>query len=476
MMNADVEQMTMIRAIKRKIDKDGAFCPGISRRNNTWRKFKKAIYRRNLILYGAGEMFEYFCRVYGKIYDVSYAVDQNIEGEKNGVKVRSVDCLKDETVETVILVTVINEADIIFERLRKMGFRKVFSLPVMEWHRIPICFGVCRAKWNSTYDAQLRMYYELEQLRKKNERLERRINGIQQRQTQRYRYLEHTNTMLNVLIDKRDDLEMKKEQIRYIFTEIYENQYEPDFENPRSFNEKTLAKTLYDHNPLYTEISDKYTFKKYVSDRIGERYVVPLLGVWDSPEDIDFARLPDQFALKSTVGGDSKKVILVKDKGKEDLQRLIRTMQSWYYVYRNDYYGNFNWQFKNMKQRYIAEKLLDIEGLPYYDFKVHCFHGEPKYIHVVWQNPHELAHYDTEWNRLNIVHGYPDLHCDIPKPDSLEEILEISRTLSKPFDYVRVDFYVLKNRLYVGELTLTTMGGLKPFVPVETDYEWGDLI
>lgn len=66
MMNADVEQMTMIRAIKRKIDKDGAFCTGISRRNNTWRKFKKAIYRRNLILYGAGEMFEYFCKVYGK--------------------------------------------------------------------------------------------------------------------------------------------------------------------------------------------------------------------------------------------------------------------------------------------------------------------------------------------------------------------------------------------------------------------------
>lgn len=476
MSKQNVVQMALIHAIKKKIEKDVLLCSKEVKKHNTWKCFRTALKGKKLVVYGAGEMFDYFYKVYGQAFEICYAVDKNVKTSRYGIAVHSVDELEEDSEALVVLVTVVNGIDEIIHNLKQMGIPEVFSLAVMEYHRPCVFMKVVYARINRKYTQQYQMYYEIQLLKQKHENLVKRINEIQKRQTERYLYLQHTNQVLNVLIDKTDDIELKKEQMRYLFTEIFENAYEPDFDHPKTYNEKVLAMTLYDHNPLYTEIADKYSFKKYVTDRVGDKYVVPLLGVWDKPEDVDFKSLPERFVLKSTLGGDSKKVILIKDKASASQQLLLKTMQSWYGVYRNDYYANFNWQFRNIKQRIIAEELLDIEELLYYDFKVHCFHGEPRYIHVVYQKPHELAHYDTDWHRLSIEHGYPDMHCDVPRPACLKEMLDISRKLSKEFSYIRVDFYVLRDKLYVGELTLTSMGGLKPFEPVEVDYEWGDLI
>lgn len=481
MLEYNMKQMALIHTLKKKIERDHILCSKAIKNQSTWKLFHKELRGKKLVLYGMGEMAEYFFEMYGKTLEVAYAIDKkgrtHFHGE--GTIIREMKDLTADAGKVVVLVTVVNGIDEIFGELRANGITSIFSLPVMEYHRLSVFMKVAWARWNRNYTWRYQMQYEIKCLSRENndlKKLRQRTNEIQKRQTERYFYLLHTNYVLNALIDKTDDIELKKEQMRYLFTEIFKNSYEPDFENPKTYNEKTLAANLYDHNPLYTEIADKYTFKKYVADRIGEKYVVPLLGVWDEPEEIDFEKLPEQFVIKSTSGGDSKKVILVNNKENINWQQMIKTMKGWKGTYRNDYYDNFNWQFKDIKQRFIAEELLDIDDLPFYDFKVHCFHGEPKFVHVVKKEPHELAHYDIEWNRLHIVHGYPDMQDEVPKPDCLDEMIQICRKLAEPFKYIRVDFYVLQDRIYVGELTLTSMGGIKPFEPVEVDYEWGSLI
>lgn len=487
MLELDNIEMPLIHSLKKKLKEDKYLCSKEFYKGNTWKTFERVSAGKKIILYGTGEMFEYFCKAYSQQFDIEYAVDKRALPSsgvtKNGISVFPLEKLVDEKETCIVLVTPINGIDDIMSELKGLGIDNCFSLSVMEYHRLSIKMKVGFARIWKSYTEHYQLAWKITKLEKKLEYMEqklknaeRRAEGIQQRQTERYLYLQHTNRVVNALIDKAGDEELKKEQMKYIFTEIHKNLYAPDFDNPRTFNEKILAMTLYDSNPLYTEISDKYLFKRYVADKVGEKYVVPLLGVWDTPEEIDFSMLPNQFVLKATSGGDSRKVILVKDKGALDIDEICKKLRTWNCKYENDYYYNFNWPFKNIKQRFIAEELLEIEDLPYYDFKVHCFHGEPKYIHVVSQNPHEVTHFDADWNPQKFRHGFPLIHYDVPRPECLEEMLDLSRKLSAPFKYVRVDFYVLKDKLYLGELTLTTLGGLAPFEPVEIDYEWGKLI
>lgn len=474
------KEIPLIYSLRKKIEQDGRLCSKKLMKNNTWKQYERDSNGKKVILYGTGEMYEYFCKIYAQQFHIKYAVDKRVQAwegiEKNGIMVFPIEKLVDEQEPYILLITPINGIDEIFSEMGALGVDKCFSFPVMEYQRISVKVKIWFASMQKTKLRNYQLEWKINKLEQKISNIEQKTSKIQQRQTERYLYLMHTNFVVNALIDKIDDEELKKEQMRYVFTEIYKNTYVPDFENPKTYNEKILAMTLYDHNPLYTEVSDKYLFKQYVADKVGEEYVVPLLGVWNAPEDIDFSALPNQFVLKATGGGDSRKVILVKDKNELDIDETIKKMKVWNYKYENDFYRNFNWPFKNIKQRFIAEELLDTEGLSYYDFKVHCFHGEPKYIHVVSQNPHEVTHFDVNWNPQEFKHGFPLIHYNVPKPKCLDEMLDLSRKLSEPFKYVRVDFYVLKEKLYLGELTLTTLGGLAPFEPMEIDYEWGQLI
>ncbi|MCI9218088.1 MAG: hypothetical protein HFG95_13745 [Dorea sp.] len=494
MKRVEKNEIPLIHSLKKKIEKDGKLCDKSLLKMNTWKKFNYAVRNKKVILYGAGEMFTYFCKTYGMDYDILYAVDRSTSSDretiKSGVNVYPVEKLSEEQTEYVILITPVNGIDEIFAELKKRGTRNCFSFSIMEYRRTLIRFKIWLARnWKSytikyqqemkirTLEQQIEnLVQRLEYMDQKINSMQQRMDGIQQRQTERYLYLLHTNQVMNVLIDKTNDIELKKEQMRYTFTHIHKNSYIPDLNNPKSFNEKILYMTLYDHNPLYTEVSDKLQFKKYVAERVGEKYVVPLLGVWNEPEEVDFEVLPRQFVLKSTRGGDSQKVVIVQDKDKIDKDELIRIMKPWKEPYNNEYYYNFNWPFKNMEFKVFAEEYLPIDELNYFDFKVHCFHGEPKYIHVVSLNPHEVTYYDLNWNKQDFWRCYPPVHYNIPKPDCLNEILDLSRKLAESFSYVRVDFYVMKDKLYLGELTLTSFGALAPFEPTEIDFEWGKLL
>ncbi len=487
MKRVEKNEIPLIHSLKKKIEKDGKLCDKSLLKMNTWKKFNYAVRNKKVILYGAGDMLTYFCKTYGMNYDILYAVDQNIlpdrKIKKSGVTVYSVEKLYKEQTDYVILATPVNGIDSILSELKNKEISHCFSFPLMEYGRISVRLKIWLARnlrmCAHKYQQQLKienLVQRLEYMDQKINSMQQRMDGIQQRQTERYLYLLHTNQVMNVLIDKTNDIELKKEQMRYTFTHIHKNSYIPDLNNPKSFNEKILYMTLYDHNPLYTEISDKLQFKKYVAEKVGEKYVVPLLGVWNEPEEVDFEVLPRQFVLKSTRGGDSQKVVIVQDKDKIDKDELIRIMKPWKEPYNNEYYYNFNWPFKNMEFKVFAEEYLPIDELNYFDFKVHCFHGEPKYIHVVSLNPHEVTYYDLNWNKQDFWRCYPPVHYNIPKPDCLNEILDLSRKLAESFSYVRVDFYVMKDKLYLGELTLTSFGALAPFEPTEIDFEWGKLL
>lgn len=248
--------------------------------------------------------------------------------------------------------------------------------------------------------------------------------------------------------------------------------------HPKTFNEKLQWLKLYDRKPEYTEMVDKYEAKKYVSSRIGEEYIIPTLGIWNRFEDIDFDRLPNQFVLKCT--HDSGGLVIVRDKAKLDKDRArVKIERS----FKNNYYfAGREWPYKNVQPRIIAEQYMaDSCSSDLTDYKIHCFNGIPKAILVCRDRYSETGltedFYSEAWEHLDIKRpGTPNAAVTEKKPKQLDEMLRLSRVLSKGLPFIRVDFYVNDNKVYFGELTLYPAAGIKPFEPDKWDETFGDWI
>jgi hypothetical protein len=257
--------------------------------------------------------------------------------------------------------------------------------------------------------------------------------------------------------------------------------YEPDLENPRSFNEKIQWLKFNYKNPLLTNCADKFKVKEYVKSKIGIEYVVPTLASWNNPNDIDFDNLPEKFVLK--VNWSSGYNVIVNDKSKLDKEETIRKINYWMLPVNNCFYFYFNWAYQNMLPVIYAEKYIEQNNGQLYDYKIHCFHGEPRFILVVSdrlveETTTDKTFYDTNWNALPVRRN-KDLSSDatlIDKPRNIQKMLDISRILSKDFPFVRVDFYDVDDKLYVGEMTFYCGGGFKPFCPRGWDYKFGEML
>lgn len=251
-------------------------------------------------------------------------------------------------------------------------------------------------------------------------------------------------------------------------------------DNPQTFNEKLQWLKLNDRQPVYTTMVDKYEVKKYVADKIGEKYIIPTIGVWDHFEDIDFDLLPDRFVLKCT--HDSGGLILCEDKSALDLKKakrkIVRSLHNnYYYIFRE-------WPYKNVRPRIIAEEYMtDGSNIVPEDYKVYCFNGEPKYIvvfHNRFCNEKGLSEtvYDTDW----IPQGFSmSVHFAVSniiedKPECLEELLNICRILCQEIPQVRIDFYIIKQKIFFGEITLYTASGLQKMIPEEMDVVIGKML
>lgn len=239
-----------------------------------------------------------------------------------------------------------------------------------------------------------------------------------------------------------------------------------DFESPKTFSEKLQWLKLYNRNPLYTTLVDKYAVKKWVVEKIGDNHIIPTLGVWEKADDIDFDKLPNQFVLKTTNGGGGD-VILCKDKSHLNKENAINHLNIG--LKKNIYKTLREWPYKNVTPRIIAEQFITDGNKSLIDYKVLCFDGDPKLIevHEGRFNSHTQDFYDTEWNHLSIIQGTPSSGRIVEKPSFLEEMLNLSSLLAKNMPHVRVDWYFASNKLLFGEMTFFDASGFEAFEPRE---------
>lgn len=254
-----------------------------------------------------------------------------------------------------------------------------------------------------------------------------------------------------------------------------------NLKSPKTFNEKLQWLKLYNRRPEYCDLVDKYKVKKIVSELIGEKYIIPTIGVWKYPEEIDFDSLPNRFVLKTTHDGGSMGVVICKDKSsfnkKEAIRILHRSLNHSAYIQFRE------WPYKDVERKIIAEEFIeDTMDKDLHDYKILCFEGEPKLIEFHsgrYTNTQHQEFYDTNWNLTDISQGGPYVSSGIsyPKPDCLDEMLELTRVLCKGHHHIRVDWYILnKTDIKFGELTFFDGSGFDGFDDYNDDLLLGSWI
>ena len=249
-----------------------------------------------------------------------------------------------------------------------------------------------------------------------------------------------------------------------------------NLDNPQRFNEKLNWLKLYYRKPVFTTMVDKYAVKDYLKPIIGERHIVPLLGVWNHFDEIDFDRLPAKFVLKTTHG--SGGIFICRDKKtfdyKEAKRRLDRALG------RNYYYSSREWPYKDVIPRIIAEEYMqDGDTLNLNVYKVFCFSGEPALIQTIQNDKTKdetIDYFDTSWNLQELRQNFPNSKHPLSKPKTLDEILRLSRLCSKGFPFLRTDWYEINGEVYFSEFTFFTDAGYQPFYPDEWDIKLGKLV
>ncbi|ENZ30802.1 hypothetical protein HMPREF1084_03375 [Clostridium butyricum 60E.3] len=248
-----------------------------------------------------------------------------------------------------------------------------------------------------------------------------------------------------------------------------------DLKNPKTYNEKLQWLKLNDRNPLYTNMVDKYEVRKYIEKIIGEEHLIPLIGVWDNFEDIEFDKLPNQFVLKCT--HDSGGIIICKDKKKFDIEKAKNKLNK--HLETNFYYFGREWPYKNVKPRIICEKyMVDESGVELKDYKFFCFEGIPKALFIATDRGIDTRFdfFDMNFNHLPIKQHYKNGKKQIVKPKSFDKMVEFASKLSKDIPHLRVDFYDINGHIYFGELTFYHFCGYERFEPEDYDIYFGNMI
>lgn len=249
-----------------------------------------------------------------------------------------------------------------------------------------------------------------------------------------------------------------------------------DLKHPRTFNEKLNWLKLYDRKPEYTIMADKIKAKKWVSDRIGKEYIIPTIGVWEDPNDIDFDSLPNQFVLKCNHNSGTG-MCICKDKSKLNLTEVVKSLNKG--LKENYFLLNREWPYKNIPRRIFAEKYMsDGENSDLTDYKFFCFDGEPFMMYVSKDNAASPTtdFFDMNYNLLPIRMKDPNSKNPPMKPSKFEEMKSLARILSKGIPHVRVDFYVINGSVYFGEMTFFHNGGFTKISPEEWNERLGNLI
>lgn len=282
------------------------------------------------------------------------------------------------------------------------------------------------------------------------------------------------------LYNTLDDEEYLKRKFRAVMGR------ELDLDNPKTFNEKLQWLKLYNRKPEYTMMVDKVLVRDYIASTIGEEYLIPLLGVWDDPDEIDFDKLPDQFVLKCNHNSGTG-LCVCKDKSTLNIETVKTRLRKG--LAENYYISNREWSYRDIPRKIIGEKYMedaispdgDVTGL--LDYKFYCFNGEPRFLYVGYadisngEKHDKLTYFDLDWNKT--IFNRPD-HAEIPfhveKPVNFNEMIAIAKKLSTNIPFVRVDLYSIGNRIYFSEMTFYPGAGLAKFSPEEWNTTLGDWI
>lgn len=287
--------------------------------------------------------------------------------------------------------------------------------------------------------------------------------------------IKHPSLIL-LKLDKMNLIRLSdKKFIEYRF--LSEMGYKLNLKSPQTFNEKLQWLKLYDRNPEYTKMVDKYEVREYIKEKIGEEYLIPLIGVYDKFDDIDFDKLSNQFVIKCN--HDSGGLIICKDKNRLDIEtarkKINRSLKT------NYYYSGREWPYKNVKPKILIEKYMeDSNKSDLIDYKLFCFNGIPKIVLVCSERFSSSnmceTWFDMNWKLIDMTESGHRVDSTISKPKQLKKLVELSKKLSKNIPFIRVDWYEIGDKLYFGELTFYPASGFEKFEPKEWNKKIGDML
>lgn len=249
-----------------------------------------------------------------------------------------------------------------------------------------------------------------------------------------------------------------------------------NFASPKTYTEKIQWLKLYNRDPKYCTLVDKYEVRGVVKSIIGEDHLIPLVGgPWDSFDEIDFNSLPKQFVLKST--HDSGGIVICKDKEQFDIDKAKKIIND--SLKNNYFWQGREWPYKNIKHKIIAEQyMVDESGVELKDYKFFCFDGKCQFLFIATDRGIDTRFdfFDTDFNHIDVKNGHENSTKVIHRPERFEEMIEIAEELSRGLPHVRIDLYNINGKIYFGEYTFFHFSGLIPFEPDEWDIKFGEML
>lgn len=260
-------------------------------------------------------------------------------------------------------------------------------------------------------------------------------------------------------------------EMNYLFTK----REHLDLDNPKTFNEKLQWLKIYDRNPMYTVLVDKYLVKDWVKEKIGKEYVIPTLAKYNQADEINLDELPEQFVLKCN--HDSGSVIICKDKSKFDLGAAKKKLTKCLGTDTSSFFCE--WAYRNVPRCIIVEPFMKEDGQDdLMDYKFFCFGGVPRIMYMSRDHAEHATtdFFDMDFNHLPIRMQAPPSKELPEKPEQFEKLKELASALSQGIPQVRVDFYVINGQIYFGEMTFYHCGGMVTVQPPEWNLKMGDMI
>lgn len=249
----------------------------------------------------------------------------------------------------------------------------------------------------------------------------------------------------------------------------------PNVQHPSLFNEKLLYLKLNTKLPIMKKLVDKYDVRAFIESCLGKEFLIPLIGVYNSPNEVDFEALPQKFVLKLTAG--SQNNIICLDKNTIDWELTSRKIVAW--LEKDSYMRTREWQYKDLLPRFVIEEYIEDSNGKTHDYKFWCFNGEPKFVQIDTDRfgTHKRSFFDLDsFKELDVEITYPKIDSEFHVPVNMSQMIEISRTLSKDFSFMRVDLYNIDGKIYFGEMTFYPGNCNERISPTSYEKVFGDML